>query len=69
MISETKNDDSFPLGNFLIGGFSEPYRLDCNSLGGGISLYVREDIPSNLLEVETKPIAGSYVQINLHNDK
>ena len=66
MISETKIDDSFPLGNFLIGGFSKPYRLDCDSLGGGILLYVREDIPSNLLEVETKPIEGFYVEINLH---
>ena len=35
-ISETKIDDSFPLGNFLINGFSKPYRLDRDSLGGGI---------------------------------
>ena len=32
-------------------------------------LYVREDIPTNLLEVETKPIEGIYVEINLCNDK
>ena len=69
MISETKNDDTFHLGNFLIGCFSKPYRLDRDSLGGGILLYVREDIASNLLEVETKPIEGFYVEINLHNDK
>ena len=67
MISETKIDDSFPLGNFLIGGFSKRYMLDRDPLGGGILLYVREDIPSNLLEVETKPIEGFYVKINLHN--
>ena len=54
MISETKIDGSFPLGNFLIGGFSKPYRLDRDSLGGCILLYVREDIPTNLTEVETK---------------
>ena len=41
MISETKIDNSFPLGNFLIGGFSKPYRLDPDSFGGGILLYVR----------------------------
>ena len=69
MISQTKIDDSFPLGNFLIGGFSKLYRLDRDSLGGGILLYVREDISSNLLEVETKPIEGFYIEINLHNDK
>ena len=68
-IFETKIDDSFSLGDFLIGGFSKPYKLDCDSLGGGIFLYVREDIQSNLLEVETKPIEGFYVEINLHNDK
>ena len=69
MISETKIDDGFPLGNFLIGGFSKPYRLDRDSLGGCILLYVREDIPTNLTEVETKPIEGFYVEINLRNDK
>ena len=62
MISETKIDDSFPLGNFLIGGFSKPYRLDRDSLGRGISLYVREDIPTNLIE-------RFYVEMNLCKDK
>ena len=32
-------------------------------------LYVREDIPTNVTEVETKPIEGFYVDINLGNDK
>ena len=36
MITETKIDDSFPIGNFLIGGFSKPYKLDCDSLVGGV---------------------------------
>ena len=62
MISETKIDDSFPLGIFLIGGFSKPYRLDRDSLGRGISLYVREDIPTNLIE-------RFYVEMNLCKDK
>ena len=56
MISEIKTDDSFPLVNFLIGSFSKPYRLDRDSLGGGILLYVREDTPTNLTKIETKPI-------------
>ena len=49
VISETKIDDNFPLENFLIGGLSKPYTLFRDSLGGDIFLYVREDIPSNLL--------------------
>ena len=36
MISETKIDDSFPVGQFLIEGFWTPHRLDRNSKGGGI---------------------------------
>ena len=68
MISETKIDYSFTLGNFLIGGFSKPYRLDRDSLGGGFLLSVREDIPSNLLEVETKSIGRFRVEINLYNN-
>ena len=44
MISETKIDDSFhyQIDDFLLGGFSKPYRLDRDSLGGSIVLYVRE---------------------------
>ena len=78
MISEKKIDSS-PLGNFLIGGFSKTHRLDHDLLGGGILLYVKEDIPSNLLKVEIKPIEDFYVTdififvyfyvIDLHNDK
>ena len=35
----------------------------------GISLYVQEDITSNLLSIETNPIEGFYVELNLRNDK
>ena len=54
--------------NFLISGFSKPYRLDRDSLGGGILLYIREDIPTNLIKVETKSIGGFYIEINLRKD-
>ena len=48
MISETKIDDAFPHSQFLIEGFSTTYRLDRDSNGGGILLYVREDISFQL---------------------
>ena len=69
MISETKLDSSFPTGQFLINGYSEPFRIDRNSQGGGIMLYVREDIPSKLVGVETSPTEGFYVEINLRKKK
>ena len=68
MIFETKIDDSFPSVNFLIDGFSQPYRIDRNSSGGGIMLYVREDIPSNLIKVESLPIEGFYVELKLRSE-
>ena len=70
MVSETKTDDSFPVGNFFIDGFSTPYRLDGDSNGGGIILYVREDIPSNLLATDEKNhIESFFVELNLRNEK
>ena len=65
VISETKFGSSFFTGQFLINVYSEPFRIDRSSQGGGIMLYVREDIPSKLLRVETSPTEGLYVEINL----
>ena len=47
-ISETKIDESFPKSQFLIKGFSNPFRIvNRNVHGGGILLYVREDFQKN----------------------
>ena len=35
VIIETKLDESFPTSQFLIEGFSQPFRLDRNRYGGG----------------------------------
>ena len=48
LISETKIDESFPSAQFLLDGFSRPYRLDRCANGGEILLYVRDDISSCL---------------------
>ena len=59
MISETKLDDSFPQGQFLIEGFHSPFRFDRNKTGGGILLYVREDISAKILSHDF-PTAKSF---------
>ena len=70
MISETKLDDSFLTAQFLLHSFSAPYRLDRNSKGGGILLYIREDIPSRLLNSKSKTgIETISVEINLRKRK
>ena len=61
MIPERKSDNSFPEGQFLIPGYSSPYRFDRNCRGGGIMLYVKEDIPSKHLSIESQPIEGFYI--------
>ena len=43
-MNETKLDASFPVNQFFINGFSTLYRLDRNQNGGGIIIYVGEDI-------------------------
>ena len=50
VLTETKLDDSFPKVQFLVDGFSEPYRYDRNRNGGGIMIYIRDNVPSELLE-------------------
>ena len=49
ILTETKLDDSFPTDQFKIDGFSIPYRQNRNRHGGGILIYVREDIPSKVI--------------------
>ena len=53
MISETKIDASFPIGQFLLNVYSTSFRLDCNTHGGGIVFNVWEDISSKFLLVKS----------------
>ena len=70
-IQETKLDSSFPTEQFLLDGYSKPYRRDRNRDGGGVLIYVREDIPSKLLDKHTftKDVEGLFVEINLRKTK
>ena len=71
MVSETKIDMSFPTSQFVIQGFAAPFRLDRTNTGGGILVYVRDDIPSKLLNIsyvssDTECLA---IEINLRKTK
>ena len=50
LISETKINGSFPYSIFTIDGYTLPYRKDRTNMGGGIILYIRDDIPSKELK-------------------
>ena len=70
LISETKLDDSFPTAQFQMKDFSVPYRYDRNGKGGGLLLYIREDIQSKLLISKSKcNIETLSVAVNLRKRK
>ena len=54
MVSETKLDNSCPVGQVLIDGYGPPIRLDRDIHGGGLMLFIRDDIPCKLLSLENK---------------
>ena len=44
IVTETKLDSTFPTSQFMIDGYSEPYRFDRNRNGGKVFIYIRENI-------------------------
>ena len=56
---------------YLPDVFTTPYRLDRNQNGGGIMLYIREDIPSkSLTEIKLdNDIENILIEINLRSKK
>ena len=51
LVSETKIDMSFLTSEFVIQGFAAPFRLDRTITGGGMLVYIRDDILSKLLSI------------------
>ena len=70
LLSETKLDDSFLSAQFMLKNFVIPCRLDRNSFGGGLLLYVRQDIPSKFLKVKSDwNIESICVEVNFRKRK
>ena len=71
MISETKLYSSSSNAQFYMKPCSKPYRLNRNSKGGGIILYVRGDIPSKLINSSFTSHDKEYflIESNLRTQK
>ena len=71
MISETKIDESFPLSQFMIDGFSMPYLRDRNAHVDGVLVYFRNNITSKLLKLENLPwdIEVISIEMNIKSEK
>ena len=71
IIKERKLVETYPISQFHIDRYSMPYRLDRNRNGRGVIIYVRENIPSNVLRKHLFPndIEGIFVEINFRKSK
>ena len=71
LVSETKLDDTFPVGQFYIDGYGTPYRFDRTSRGDRILLDISENISSKILKFEPvqNNFEGFLVEINLRKKK
>ena len=55
----------------MINGYTIPYRLDRDNNGGGVIVFVREDIPSKVLQGHVLPGDAEVlpIEINLRKTK
>ena len=70
VVTETKLDSTFPSEQFRIDGYCL-YGIDRNSNGGGVSIYVRNDLASRNLStlVNNTDLEGIFIEINLRKKK
>ena len=76
VLTETKLDETYSDASIHISGFSRPFRVDRNKYGGGVLVYIREDIPSKELTRYTfpctdkdGPVEGIFIELNLKKCK
>ena len=67
LISKTKTESSFPTAQFHIDGYSI-CRRDRNENGGGLLLYIRDDLPLTLLKIDPN-FEAFYVELNIRKRK
>ena len=65
LVSETKLDESFPSNQFFISGY-RMFRKDRNCFGGGLCIFVKENIASKQLNLHLdKETEAIYLEINI----
>ena len=71
LITETKIDTTIPVNQFYLNGYNVPYRNDHNTKGGGILVYIRDDIMSRIIECENLPslFEGLVIELSFNFKK
>ena len=69
ILTEIKTDARFPNSQFII--HNSPFRHDRNTFGGGVLIYIRDDVPCEELNEHKFPvdIEGIFIEINLRTIK
>ena len=69
-IVENKLDHTFPESSFRTSGYNKPFRKDRNRNGGGILVFIRDDMPCKELQINFfNEFEVSFVEINLSHSK
>ena len=68
MVSEIKLDEPFSSMKFNIDGYNI-FRSDRNAKGGGILMYVRDDIACKLIPMRNSTIEGFFIELKLRKKK
>ena len=68
MISASKLHESFPSMQLNIDG-NNIFRSDRNEKGGGILMYVRDDIPCKLISMRNSTIESFFIKLELRKKK
>ena len=68
LISESKLDNTFPINQFAIGGY-KVFRRDRNRFGGGLILYINENIPCKPLSNHPMFSDLELMAFELHQSK
>ena len=74
-IAETKLDSSYPTSQFFIPGYASPFRLDgpkVKEASGGLLVYIKEGIPSKILNKSYKlpdDIQVLPIEVNFRKSK
>ena len=70
VITESKLDHTFPDSSFRISGYNKPFRKDRNINGGGVLVFIRDDIPCKELQIIFfNEFEVLFVEVNLSYSK
>ena len=65
IVSKTKVYNNFSVGQLLLDGYDAPIRLDRDTHGRDLMIFIREDMTCKTLSLENRHVERFYAEINL----